>query len=120
MTTASRRAAERRGHRAEFLAGALLRAKGYRVLDKRFRSPAGEIDLVVRRGKRIAFVEVKERATADDAARAVTPRQQARIARAAESWLARNAPHGDFEIGFDVVLISPRAWPMHIADAFRT
>lgn len=120
MTAAARRSAERRGRGAETLAALFLAAKGYRPLTRRYRSPAGEIDLVVRRGRRIAFVEVKERRTVHAAAWAVTPRQQARIVRAAEGWLARNAPHGDFEIGFDVVLISPRTWPRHIVDAFRT
>lgn len=120
MSGASRRAAERRGHRAEALAALLLRAKGYRILDKRFRSRAGEIDLVARRWKRLAFVEVKIRETAGDAAWAVTPRQQARIIRAAEHWLAiRGATGGDLDMSFDVVLVAPWGWPRHIESAFR-
>jgi putative endonuclease len=115
----ARRAAERRGRGAETLAALLLRAKGYRVLERRFRSPAGEIDIVARRGRRVAFVEVKERAGADDAAWAVTPRQQARIARAAEHWLAARRYAGDFDIGLDVILVAPRTLPRHIPDAFR-
>lgn len=118
MSARARRAAERRGRGAETLAALLLNAKGYRTLDRRYRSPAGEIDLVVRRGRRIAFVEVKERSRAADAAWSVTPRQRARISRAAESWLARHPQTGDFEISFDVVLVAPWSLPRHIARAF--
>ena len=51
-------------------------AKGYRILAKRFRTPYGEIDLVAKKRNLIAFIEVKARASLDDAAYAVTPRQQ--------------------------------------------
>src|ERR1043165_7036152 len=72
-------AAFRTGLSAEARAVAWLTAKGYRILARRFRSPYGEIDIVARRRNLLAFVEVKARATLDDAAWAVTPRQQARI-----------------------------------------
>ncbi len=119
MTSPTRRAAERRGQRAETLAALCLQLKGYRIIERRFRSRAGEIDLIARRGKMLAFVEVKARRTIDTAAWAVTPRQQARIARAAEHWLAMRAMNEDFDISFDVVLIAPWTWPRHIASAFR-
>ena len=113
------RAAERRGTRAEILAAFLLRAKGYRIVERRFRSRAGEIDLVVRRGRHLAFVEVKARRHREEAAWAVTPRQRARISRAAEHWLAIKGGAGDLDISFDVVLIAPWTWPRHIQSAFR-
>ena len=119
MSRPARRAAERRGQRAETLAAFLLRAKGFRIVERRFRSRAGEIDLIARRGRRLAFVEVKARATAGEAAWAVTPRQQARIARAAEHWLAIRGQGVEFDITFDVVLIAPWTWPRHISSAFR-
>ncbi len=119
MTRPARRAAERRGQRAEMLAALCLRLKGFKIIERRFRSRAGEIDLIARRGKRLAFVEVKARRTAQEAAWAVTPRQQARIARAAEHWLAIRGLDKDFDITFDVVLIAPWTWPRHIASAFR-
>ena len=119
MTTDRRRAAERRGKKAELVAAALLRLKGYRILQRRFRCRAGEIDVVACRGNRVAFVEVKERKSSMEAAWAVTPRQQARIARAAEAWLASRPPQRDFEISFDVILIAPWSWPRHIVSAFR-
>src|SRR5579863_8834413 len=77
----------RTGLSAESRAAAFLIAKGYRILAKRFRTPHGEIDLVARRRNLVAFVEVKARDTLDDAAYAVTPRQQARIIAAAQIWL---------------------------------
>ena len=51
--------------------------KGYRILARRYRTPHGEIDIVARRQQLIAFVEVKARASLDDAAYAVTPRPAA-------------------------------------------
>ncbi|MFQ5626876.1 MAG: YraN family protein [Methyloligellaceae bacterium] len=119
MSQPARRAAERRGTRAEILAALLLRAKGYRILERRFRSRAGEIDLVARRGRHLAFVEVKARARTEQAAWALSPRQRARIARAAEHWLAMKGEARDLDMSFDVVLIAPWAWPRHIVSAFR-
>ncbi len=119
MNRPARRAAERRGQWAETLAALWLQAKGFRIVERRFRSRAGEIDLIARCGRRLAFVEVKARASEGEAAWAVTPRQRARIARAAEHWLAINGAEQDVEMSFDVVLIAPWTWPRHIASAFR-
>ena len=111
-------AAFRTGVSAEARAGAFLMAKGYRILAKRFRTPYGEIDLVARRRNLLVFVEVKARATLDDAAYAVTPRQQARIIDAANGWLVAHPQHADFELRFDVILIAPRHLPRHLLAAF--
>src|ERR1700748_3669569 len=80
-------AAFRTGLSAESRAAALLMAKGYRILAKRFRTPYGEIDLVARRRNLVVFVEVKARASLDDAAYAGTPRQPRRLIDAAQAWL---------------------------------
>ena len=114
----ARRAAESRGRRAETLAAWFLRLKGYRILARRFRTPAGEIDLIARRGRTIAFVEVKRRATLAEAAEAVTARSRARIARAAGLWLARNPAAAELTLRFDAVLLAPRCWPCHLAGVF--
>ena len=111
-------AAFRTGLSAESRAAAYLMAKGYRILAKRFRSPYGEIDLVVKRRNLVAFVEVKARATLDDAAFAVTPHQQARIINAAEAWLAAHPDYAEFELRFDAILIAPRRLPRHLLAAF--
>src|SRR5258707_15299491 len=72
----ARVAAFRTGISAEARACAYLILKGYRILAKRYRTPHGEVDVIARRGRALVFVEVKARATLDDAAYAVTPRQQ--------------------------------------------
>src|SRR5215471_17529031 len=117
--SAGRRAAFRLGLSAESRAAALLLAKGYRVVAKRFRSGVGEVDTVARRGNLLVFVEVKARDRLDDAAEAVTPRQQRRIVAAAEAWLAANPHDVTRNIRFDAILIAPRHWPRHIQAAFE-
>jgi putative endonuclease len=114
----ARVAAFRTGLSAESCAAAYLIAKGYRILARRFRTPHGEIDIVARRRNLIAFVEVKARASLDEAAFAVTPRQQARIINAAQAWLAAHPEHAEFELRFDVILIAPRHLPRHLLAAF--
>lgn len=113
------RAAERRrryrlGVSAEFVAAAYLMLKGYRVLARRYRTPVGEIDLIVASTRRLAFVEVKRRATLADAEAAITPRLGSRVRRAADLWLARNTRYLDRQIGFDLVFLMPRRLPVHI------
>jgi putative endonuclease len=114
----ARVAAFRAGLSAEARAAAYLMAKGYRILAKRFRTPYGEIDIVARKRNLLAFVEVKARANLDDAAYAVTPRQQARIIDAAQGWLMAHPEHADFELRFDAMLIAPRRLPRHLLAAF--
>ena len=116
--SAARVAAFRTGLSAETRAAALLMAKGYRILAKRFKTPHGEIDLVAKKRHLLVFVEVKARASLDDAAYAVTPRQQARIIDAAQAWLMAHPEHADFELRFDAVLIAPRRLPRHLLAAF--
>jgi putative endonuclease len=114
----ARVAAFRTGLSAEARAAAYLMAKGYRILAKRFRTRYGEIDLVARRRNLICFVEVKARASLDDAAYAVTPRQQQRIIAAAQAWLMAHPEHAEFDLRFDAVLIAPRRLPRHLLAAF--
>ena len=114
----ARVAAFRTGLSAEIRAAAYLMAKGYRIMAKRFRTPYGEIDIVARRRSLLVFVEVKARASLDDAAYAVTPRQQQRIIDAAQAWLMAHPEHADFDLRFDVMLITPRHLPRHLSAAF--
>src|SRR6266436_8492168 len=111
-------AAFRTGLSAESRAAVYLMAKGYRILAKRFRTPHGEIDIVAKRRNLIAFVEVKARASLDEAAFAVTPRQQQRIIDAAQVWLMAHPEHANFDLRFDAVLIAPRRLPRHLLAAF--
>jgi putative endonuclease len=118
-TLDAKRAGERAGRTAEAVAGMLLRLKGYRVLARRFRGMRGEIDLVARRGAVLAFVEVKHRPTAAAAAESVTPRQRARIAAAAEEFVAARPRLSGLGIRFDAILVAPGKFPRHLADAWR-
>ena len=111
--------AYRAGVEAESHAAVMLADRGFSILGRRFRSPAGEIDLIARNGSHLAFVEVKTRRTLFDAAWSVTPRQQKRIAEAAEHWLQCFPEHGDCDITFDAILVAPRQHPEYIPDAFR-
>ena len=112
-------AAFRVGVSAESRAAALLMAKGYRIVARRFRSPVGEVDIVARRGRVLIFVEVKARSRLDDAAWSLLPRQQRRIAAAAAAWLAHYPDDGASYIRFDVVLVAPGRIPRHIRAAFE-
>ena len=111
--------AYQKGQDAERDAAAMLAGRGYEILSRRFRSPAGEIDLVAAKGPHLAFVEVKARRNRDEAAWSVTPRQQRRIADAAGYWLQSFPEYLDRDMSFDAVLIAPRQSAEYISDAFR-
>lgn len=108
-----------KGVAAEDIAEKTLRKRGFEVLDRRYRTAAGELDLVVAASDRLAFVEVKRRSSRAQAVEAITPRQQGRIAGAAEIWLQAHPEYADRDITFDAVVICPRTPPHHIPDAFR-
>ena len=114
----TRRDRERHGRRAETRAAIALRLKGYRVLDRRVRTSAGEVDLVVRRGGVVAFVEVKARKTRERAAESISPSQRRRIVRAAAHYIAANPRLAVLTQRFDAVLVEPRRWPHHIINAW--
>jgi putative endonuclease len=111
------RRAYQRGHYSEYAAAAYLMAKGHRVLERRFKTHLGEIDLIVKKGRRVGFVEVKYRATIEDCQAAVTPLNRQRVYAAADLWLARHERFQDFDLGFDLIFIVPRGWPVHLPNA---
>ena len=116
-STDTRRLAEAAGRRGERLAGWWLRLKGWRILDRRVRTPAGEVDLVARKGNLVAFVEVKARRTAGELDHAIDERRLARVAAAAEVLMPRYAGPGD-DIRVDVILLAPGVRPRHIENAW--
>lgn len=113
-----KRTSHAKGKLAETSAELLVRGMGYSILERRFKTSAGEIDLVARRGSRVAFIEVKRRATIDDAADSVTPRLRKRVRQAAELWLQDHEDDLTLDPAFDVVLMAPRQWPVYMSDAF--
>jgi putative endonuclease len=119
----SRKAAQRRGRAAEGLAALWLRLKGYAILARGLKSGrgsgAGEVDLVARRSDVVVFVEVKSRASLDQAIECLTPFQRQRIERGAAAFLARRPDLAGCGVRFDMVLITPWSWPRHVPDAWR-
>jgi putative endonuclease len=115
--TARRRASERAGRRAEGLCALALRLKGYRILARRMRNPGGEVDILALRGRTLVAVEVKARADRAGAAYAHTPRQRARIERAALLFAAQRGL-AQCDLRFDVMLAGGRRWPHHIVNAW--
>jgi putative endonuclease len=95
------------GQTGEDRAVAWYRARGYEVIDRNWRCPIGEIDIVARRGHLLVVVEVKTRRT--DAfgvpALAVTPVKQRRLRRLVASWLAEHRIGRRVEIRFDVASV---------------
>jgi putative endonuclease len=104
------------GNGAEARAAWWLRCKGYRILARRYRGGGGEIDLIARRARTIAFVEVKGRADLDDATFSVTPWKMRRVARAARAWLAANPPPAACVLRLDAVTVAPGHVPRHTAN----
>ena len=114
MTTRAER--EAKGRRGEWLAAWYLRLKGWRVLAQRVKTPRGEIDLVARRGRIVAFVEVKWRKREAELALAIDPYRLRRVVSAAEAVAHRWQKPGD-DVRIDVLLLAPGRWPRHIVNA---
>lgn len=119
MPASSRARAEAKGRLAELAALAFLRLKGYRLLARRFKTKAGEVDLIMRRGELTAFIEVKARASLDDGVIAVTRQQSRRIAAAARIWMTKDARARNGVCRFDIVVVSPYLISQHIENAFE-
>lgn len=115
----SGRRAWRFGRWAETACVVLLTFRGYRVLARRFKTPVGEIDIVARRGRVLAVIEVKARAEIELATEALGPRQRRRIARAAEAFLKLRPRYARFDVRFDVMLVEPWRLPRHLTAAFE-
>ncbi len=114
-----RQAAFRKGVWAEWVAAAIFSTRGYRIVARRWRCPAGEIDLIVRRGGMLVFVEVKARGDADALDEALTARQRRRIVRAAEAFLTSRPALRDLDVRFDAVLLAPWRWPRCVSAGWR-
>ncbi len=118
-----RRQSERQGRGAETLAMIWLRLTGHRILARRWRGRAGEIDIVACRRRVIIFCEVKFRRRASETG-IPSPRQRHRICRAAQEFASCRHVSENFEWRFDLVQISPplrgNVLPVrHLKDAWR-
>lgn len=104
----------RQGLWAEKGAMWLLRLKGYRILQHRFRTPVGEVDIIAKRGNILAMVEVKARPSLTEGLWAVTPFQQRRWERAASFFVMRFPRYREADIRFDLMIQRPWRWPVHL------
>jgi len=107
------------GMAAERLAALVLRLKGYRILAHRYKTPVGEIDLIARRGRVLAFIEVKSRKNKAGALDSVTPHMQSRIERAAHYYIAGHKKAAAAEFRFDVFVVMPPFFWQHLDNAWR-
>lgn len=114
----SRAEREERGRRGEWLAAWYLRLLGWRIVAQRVKTARGEIDLVARRGRTVAFVEVKWRSRAEDRDLAIDSYRLRRVAAAAEAVGHRYAKPADVQ-RIDVLLLAPGHWPRHITNAWQ-
>jgi putative endonuclease len=119
VTKRQRLQARRRGRWAERIAGLWLLGKGFRVIGRGMRTPVGEIDLIVRRGSLVVFVEVKSRRELSAAYDALRPAQRARIIRAGSWFLTGRPDLAGCDLRYDVVLVGGWGLPKHLADAWR-
>ena len=92
--------------------------KGYRILDLRYKTKSGEIDLIVRKRELVAFVEVKARRLEGLAIDAVGYETQNRIRSASEHWLSRRRDVHHLTLRYDIVAVLPGRLPRHFRDAF--
>ena len=104
---------------AENLCRVALTLKGYRLLASRWRCPLGEIDIVAARGRTLAMIEVKARASRRAAMESLSPHQQQRLERAARTYLSQNPHFNRHALRFDVMLVTPYRWPEHIPNAWQ-
>lgn len=109
------RRSHRQGHASEWLAALWLMAKGYQILGFRLKNRAGEIDILARRGKTLAVVEVKRRGTLDLALAAVTPDQHQRLLAAGRAVLHGRPSLAGHELRIDIVALAPGRFPRHVS-----
>ena len=114
----NRLAAEKLGRRGENIAAWFLRLKGWRVVATRVKTPRGEVDLIARRGKTIAFVELKARANVRDLATAIDAYRLRRVAAAAEILLPKYGKECE-NMQIDVIMVAPWRWPNHLPNVWH-
>jgi putative endonuclease len=114
----NRQAAEERGRGAETLACWYLRLHGWRILARRARVAGGEVDIVARRGRTLAFVEVKARSTEEAAALSLDAWRLRRVVAAADRLAPRYMRDGD-AVRIDAMFIVPGRWPRHLANVWQ-
>ena len=110
----------REGHAAEWIAAVWLMLKGYQILAFRLKGRGGEIDILARRGRTLAVVEVKRRRTIEAAILSLGPEQHGRLAAAGQA-LARSRPSlQGLNLRIDMVALAPGRFPRHLRGVTST
>jgi putative endonuclease len=115
----TKRTSHETGLLGELCAALILMCKGYRILARRYKTPAGEVDLVARRGRALVFVEVKARRDLSTALECVTPAMRGRIERAARLYIAHNPAVAACEMRFDLLALAPPLRWRHLDNAWQ-
>lgn len=110
---------EKAGRRAESLAVWYLRAKGYRILERRFKTRRGEIDILARKGHILACVEVKHRQSQSLAEDSLSPHTRKRISDAARLYLANTPAVQGCALRYDAIFVIKRWRIIHHRDLWR-
>lgn len=116
--TDERRRAFRRGILSEYVAAFYLILHGHRIVALRYRTKAGEIDLIARKGDLVCFIEVKARMSTQASVFAVGGDTQRRIRNASMAWLSRQPDAGRLSLSYDIIAVRPWRLPVHFRDAF--
>ncbi len=114
----NRQLAEVRGRRGEAIAAWFLRLHGWRIIAERVKTPRGEVDLIARRGKTVAFIEVKARRKDSDLALAIDGYRLRRVAAAVEILLPKYGKNSE-NMQIDVILVAPWRWPHHLRNVWH-
>ena len=111
-----------RGHFAEKIASLYLMMKGWWPVKMNYvvgrGTGAGEVDLILVRGKTLIFVEVKYRPTLVQAMEAITVQNQIRVAKSSAVFLQKNPKYKDYQVRYDAILLAPKKWPKHLQNAW--
>jgi len=111
-----------KGHFAEKIACLFLMLKGWWPVQLNFvvgrGTGAGEVDLIMVRGRTLIFVEVKYRKTLIQAMEAISIQNQVRVARTSAAFLQKYPQYKDYQIRYDAFLMAPHRWPKHLPNAW--
>ena len=110
--------AERLGRWSEYRAALALLLKGDRIVTLRYKTKAGEVDIIARRGDLVIFVEVKARKDLRAGVDAVSYTAERRIQNAADHWLRRQSDATRLSLRHDIIVVRPWRWPTHFEGAF--
>ena len=116
--SAKKQKAYQKGLLAEEMAAMFLRLKGYKILERRFKTPLGEIDIIAKKKSLLVIVEVKERQTIEDALGCVSMSSQGRIRRASEYYRAGHPWHENDTIRFDLIAVHMPFLVKHLQNAW--